>query len=298
MSYQTILTNLSLSSLTSLDLFSNASAKEPDLIKSYHDSPESVPEEGLAQGASFVQDTLYAQYIEGRVRVEESKENDFLSILKSGTNEIHKLAIKNTFLQKLLKGSFCPTQFVKYLLNLHAIHMQLEKVQLILNQSIYQCFVFESLWKSCSIEMDIQAWKMLAHGVSLEKDCIASATKAYVNHLDQILKQDMVLIIPHLWVFYGTLLSGGQMIGKSVSCAYNEKVEGKHCQEQEGTKFFSLPFDVAQFKNTTWHPALNEIYDKMPITEKERMKSLCLHEAHLAFRVVIDFIEEAVVNDC
>jgi heme oxygenase len=246
--------------------------------------------------------SLDAAYIEGKISKEIEEGRDFHASLVVKTSQIHKEAVRNKFLQSLLKGAFCPTQFTKYLMNLNVIHFFLEEAQKNIPQDHpSSSFVFKELWKSEALEKDISFWKVHAHGSSLESDCIAPSTKAYVEHLTKLSQTYPELTIAHLWVFYGTLLSGGQMIGRSIKKEYTEMLSDRHVKansDNEGALFFYFPFDIASFKKDNWYPALNGVYEAIKDEEKIMFADLVKEEANIAFRAVLDFVNEIESGAC
>jgi heme oxygenase len=246
--------------------------------------------------------SVEAAYLEGKISREIQEANDFHSTLVLKTSDIHKLAVKSPFLQSLLKASFCPTQFTKYLINLQNIHYHLENVQKKISpDSPTSRFVFRELWKFTDLEEDIAVWKSYAHGASLEHDNIAKSTKEYVGHLESISEKDPDVLVAHLWVFYGTLLSGGQMIGRSIKRVYEENVDQKGLsisKENEGAQFFQFPFNIASFKKDRWYPALNSVYDGIKDESKPLFCDNVVQESNTAFKAVLDFVEEIRLGSC
>lgn len=288
----------SISSL--LDSYSlESSEKKEEIIE-----PLASSEKGNAPSpvSGEMTPSLDAAYLESKISKELENLKDFHGFLVLKTSSIHKEAIKNTFLQGLLKGAFCPTQFTKYLINLRAIHLCLEDLQKKLPPSnIALSFIFNELWKSEALEEDILFWKIHAHGFSLEKDYVANATKAYIEHLTTLCESEPELIIAHLWVFYGTLLSGGQMIGRSIKKEYLEILSEKGqipVKENEGVSFFDFSFDVSAFKKGPWYGGLNSVYESVSEDTKIIFPNVVAAESSTAFRAVLDFINEIESGEC
>ena len=256
----------------------------------------------LVDSGVLVADTLDYAYHSGKISSHIVEANDFHSTLVLKTSDIHKVAVKSPFLQSLLKASFCPTQFTKYLINLQKIHYHLENVQQkIPQESPASRFVFRELWKFRDLEEDIGNWKSQAHGPSLERDNIAKSTNEYIEHLENVSQRDPDILVAHLWVFYGTLLSGGQMIGRSIMKVYNENLGEKGLsaqKENEGAQFFQFPFTIASFKKDRWYPALNSVFHATKDEFKSTFCDRVVEESNTAFKAVLDFVEEIKVGAC
>jgi heme oxygenase len=253
-----------------------------------------------------------------RMSLERGHVQSFAERLYLGTREAHKgEAMKDEFLMTLIKGGFCPQAYTRYLCSLYVIHEALEHAQNKLLAAFkaegYNFFVFRELWRTGAILEDIKTWfpipekeftarfeeatidagKLRNHIHSIARP----SAIAHAEYMTKIADSDPILLIGHMYSFYGTLLSGGQLskqgVGKSY-LTYDEEAAGT----SKGIALFTFSgsSDVASIKQK-WHDSLSQLPKHVPKIE-ERLPNI-VGEAVSAMRATLNFIREMnLKKDC
>lgn len=193
----------------------------------------------------------------------------------------HAKARQNGFLQKLVTGGFCNTEFYKYLVNLLVVHEALEEAQTMLSDSL-KVFVHSQLFRSEGIKKDLIIWKTLA---SKEYPPCEAALQ-FAKYIRETAIHDPEKIIAIMYTLYGTILSGGQTNKKVVETQLKQVKEYMdNIPEGSGVALYELHEDIGLFK-LKWHVTLCRV----PIENHEKLQN----EVIKTFETVIHIIETAV----
>lgn len=253
-----------------------------------------------------------------RMALEKGHVQSFAESLHLGTREFHReKAVKDEFLRSLINGGFCPQAYTRYLCSVYVIHEALENAQNKLSTAFkaegYNFFVFRELWRTGTIIEDIKTWfpipgkeftakfeeavkdteKLRAHVRSIARP----SALAHAEYMTKIAESDPILLIGHIYSFYGTLISGGQLSKQGVGKTYLTFDE-----EAEGTSngialyTFSAFSDIAAFK-LKWHDSLSQLPKHVPKIEERLPKIIA--EAVSAMETTLKFIKEMnLKKDC
>lgn len=217
------------------------------------------------------------------------------SELNSGRRVSHKKVISNPFLQKLVTGGFCQTEFAKYLANLLPIHTALEDAQQTLQKiDSLKVFVLPKLFRSEAIQQDLKIWGSLA----AETVTASENTQKYAEYIRTTANIDPERILAIMYTFYGTILSGGQMNKKVVESSINTfRGFMNDIPEGSGAALYEVKTkNLAKFKNK-WHEKLCQVETLLsPERNIEEFRQKLSHEVTFAFESFLHIIESDVEN--
>lgn len=318
-----------MNSLASYLNFSNIS----DSSKSGKEDPQNNYGGDTHQTLSLETQKISAHLIENEVN---KKLISLYKTLRKGIAPTHEIARKNTFLNQLIEGgnAFCSKAYVHYLCNLYVIHEAIESAQNQLTElKGNNFFVFPLLFRSEKLLNDIKVWSIFNTTAPLfaSLDIQSSefimniqslsrpSTKKFVEHIETIRRENIVLIIGTLFSIYGTLMSGGQFVKKGIEEGFRvrmdeaddildkeeislrkeflQNIEAERDPVSYAATLFSFDEDIEAFKER-WHKNLDEVGQNLEfgsIQERENFESKVIEEANFAVNTVLSSIEEILV---
>jgi heme oxygenase (biliverdin-producing, ferredoxin) len=221
-------------------------------------------------------------------------------VLDKGRVDSHLMVRQNPFLQKLTKGGFCETEFMKYLVNLRPVHKALEEAQKkLLTIEYLSGFVMPELFRSEAIEQDLKIWEIVAAQEFVPWKP-SDISLGFAKHISETAMSDPEKIIAIMYTLYGTIMSGGQKNKSVVEGVLKEirELTGK-ALEGSGVSLYEIknvktPKELEAFKRL-WHEKLCQVEVKLPAGRNiEVFHTTLLEEVNLTFKTVLEIIEQGV----
>eukprot|EP00928_Gymnodinium_smaydae_P021846 TRINITY_DN18551_c0_g1_i1.p1 TRINITY_DN18551_c0_g1~~TRINITY_DN18551_c0_g1_i1.p1 ORF type:complete len:538 (+),score=126.76 TRINITY_DN18551_c0_g1_i1:66-1616(+) len=202
--------------------------------------------------------------------------------LKSGTKSVHRAAENVQFVRQFLRGAVPLESYLEFLRALYFVYEALERALDALPEHLWHCD-FKRLYRSEALLEDLR--KLGGEEMSAKPPGSPSpAAKRYVERLTKLSAEEPLLILAHAYTRYLGDLSGGQILARAASKAYN-------LPEGEGTAFYrfdqvgSTPADIKSFKKA-YRSSLDAL--GLSATEADAMVA----EANDAFLLNILLFEE------
>ena len=140
--------------------------------------------------------------------------------LKSATAAMHRRVERSAFMSRLLRGDIERGRYIVLLRNLHALYAALERA--LLRQAAHPsvaAVLLPELFRCAAIEADLAVLTAMQRDDAPAAPPLLPATRAYVEHLDQLGAAQPHLLVAHAYVRYLGDLNGGQALRRVVSRA-------------------------------------------------------------------------------
>jgi len=186
--------------------------------------------------------------------------------LKVKTAMVHREAESAEFMRKLFMGRFTDVEYAQYLNALEGLYSQLE-LELTknkMNKHVGPIYLPE-LFRLNSIKKDLEFFSE----VEFENSLLDSAVEKYRSRLIDISLKQPHLLMAHAYTRYLGDLSGGIILGRSLSTKY----------PNEALSFFHFDFDNIE----EWKAKYKELLDSAKLSNVE-IEEVC-NEAILAFEL-------------
>lgn len=137
----------------------------------------------------------------------------FAARLRFDTSSVHTRAEKTTFIRGFLRGTACPSSYVRLLAALHPVYeaMEQETRRLAAVDPVVARFHFPELYRTPALEQDLH---FLAGPDWQRTVPVMAASRAYVARIRQVAADEPVRLIGHLYTRYLGDLSGGQVLAR------------------------------------------------------------------------------------
>lgn len=157
--------------------------------------------------------------------------------MKAGTRSVHRAAENVRFVRDFLKGSVPRDSYIELLRALYHVYDALERAIRGLPEHLQHCD-FSKLWRAETLLVD------LCHYSNSEFPETPEAThrivgvpsqvaQQYVDHLDELVTREPLLVLAHAYTRYLGDLSGGQILARAAQKAYG-------LESDKGTAFYNF----------------------------------------------------------
>lgn len=197
--------------------------------------------------------------------------------LDSGTRKSHSVAQNTAFVTGFFKGLSTKESYGALLTSLYFVYTAMEESFDSTDETSVKALDNDELRRVESLQKDLayfygSDWK--------EKLAPSSATKKYVQRVQEVAENQPYLLVAHQYTRYLGDLFGGQMMGGMATRSLK-------LDEGEGIAFYTFD-DIPSANNfiTDWYRRLNEL--ELSESQKEEI----VDEANLVFDLNIGILEE------
>jgi heme oxygenase len=197
--------------------------------------------------------------------------------MKEGTKRVHAAAENTQFMLDLVKGKIPESEYASFLCQLYYVYEALEKHLERLPKQ-WKHFDLEELRRVPAIVADLQHFG----AVTALADFHSPSTQQYVDHLEQLSRENPLLLLSHAYTRYLGDLSGGQILAREIAKAYGLSEAGP------GTAFYRFEELQTSLKHAKVQYRLS--MDALELSTEQ--KDALVHEAKVAFVLNVALMEE------
>lgn len=193
---------------------------------------------------------------------------------------VHKELGTHPFLASLLEGDCSAERYIAFLFLNYKIHMVLEDGQ---EKMVHyhravpkkELCIFPSLYRSMRIVQDLTAWRTLSD-TTQKTSALGPHGMSLIGHILDLAEENPLFTLAPMYVFYGGLLSGGQVL--------KERME----RERGSTSLFNFPEipDIKSFKKKEWDPAFDGARHLLPSHQLRRLEDEAARLMHAFYRAL------------
>lgn len=171
------------------------------------------------------------------------------SSLKAGTKSVHRAAENVRFVRDFLKGAVPKESYIALLKALYHVYSTLERALDTLPEHMKHVD-FGLLKRAATLEADIRHHAGQAAGAKFDAGPPSQAAAQYVERLHTLAKEEPYLLLAHAYTRYLGDLSGGQILARSATKAYNLSPGGGGTEFYAFDQIGSSPQDLKAFKKS------------------------------------------------
>ncbi len=197
--------------------------------------------------------------------------------LRESTNSLHRIAERSRLMKRLLGGRLEREAYCRLLRNLHVLYATLEEaLERRPHDALIGSLGLPRLYRTPALAADLEC----LNGTGWSALPVTQSMTEYQSHIEQLGRENRLLLVAHAYVRYMGDLSGGQLLRDIVRKAW-----GLH--GETGTAFFSFSGsgDAGTLKDD-FRSALNGLHCN-PATEDR-----IVDEARTAFGFHVRMFEE------